>query len=422
MRFLSCTVLVAVALSAAACTGSEPERRSGSAGEVRIGLLAPRTGGSAAAGAEALRGAELAAALVNGDEGELPLAGIGAGGLARLDGAKLAVVPADTQGDRGVGASQAARLVAEERVVGLVGAYDTEVTEVASQRSERLRVPFVNGDSPAGYLTERGLDWFFRTGPTDRMFGEALFSTLRQTPGGAGKVATLYSDDQPGNVAKELTGELAREGGFQLVREAGVQPRTGNAVAAVALIRAERPDAVFVVASTPDETARLVRAFGQAGYTPPGILTFGAGFLQPAGQNAVGTEGEGLFSSTAWSREIAGRNPIARPVMELYEERFNQPMGEVAAGAFTAVLVLAKAIDDAASVEPQRVRAALLNLDIPGREMIMPWTGVRFDAAHQNAAAAGVVEQRLDGAFRVVFPDELGEVTPKWPLSTARGR
>jgi hypothetical protein len=62
-------------------------------------------------------------------------------------------------------------------------------------------------------------------------------------------------------------------------------------------------------------------------------------------------------------------------------------------------------------------------MDVPGRELIMPWSGVRFDTAHQNVAAAGVVEQRISGLFRVVFPDELQKdaKTAKWPLSDLRG-
>jgi branched-chain amino acid transport system substrate-binding protein len=81
----------------------------------------------------------------------------------------------------------------------------------------------------------------------------------------------------------------------------------------------------------------------------------------------------------------------------------------VAAGSFTAVLTLAAAIDAAGSVEPERVRAALLGLDLPSRSTIMPWSGVRFDASHQNARAAGTVEQLVQGGFRVVFPPELAQ-------------
>jgi branched-chain amino acid transport system substrate-binding protein len=120
---------------------------------------------------------------------------------------------------------------------------------------------------------------------------------------------------------------------------------------------------------------------------------------------------------------VAGRNPVAKPVMEMYEDRFGAPMGDVAAGSFTAVLVLADAIGRAGSTDPERVRSALLNLDIPGREMIMPWSGVRFDtSSHQNTAAAGVIEQRVKGLFRVVFPDELQpeDDAAVWPLSRLR--
>jgi branched-chain amino acid transport system substrate-binding protein len=421
MRLLSGTVLVAVALSVAGCTTSGPEQQDSSVSEVKIGVLAPGSGPSRTAGIEAQHGAELAAALVNGDEGPLQLAGVGTAGLAGLGGAKLRIVQGDTKSSPETGAAEAARLAGEQKVAGLVGAYDPLVTKEASQRTERLGVPFVNGDSPAGYLTERGLDWFFRTGPTDRMFGESFFSALRETAGaGASKVAILYADDQPSSVIAKLTRELADEGGFDRVREEKVDLRSGasgNAAAAVGRIRdlAEKPDAVFVIASDPENATTLLKAFGQARYSPPGILASGAGFSAPTVLGA-GPDGDGLLISTSWSREIAGRSANAKPVMDLYEERFNQPMTETAAGTFTAVLVLAQAIDNAGSTDPQGVRAALLNLDIPARETIMPWSGVRFDASsRQNAAASGVVEQRVGQAFRVVFPGELQQAEPQWP-------
>ena len=417
MGWLSRMALVVAVLSVAACTGSEPEEADRSVDEVRIGVLAPTTGANRAAGNEALHGAELAAAMVNGEEGSVPLAGVGSAGLAGLGGAKLTVVSANTQSRPEAAAVEAARLVTEDRVVGLVGAYDVAVTEVASQRTERLGIPFVNGDSTAGYLTERGLDWFFRTGPTDRMLGEAFLSAVGETAGpDARRVAVVFADDQPSNVVADLTEELAEEGGFDLVAKIGFDP-AASPVPAVTQLRnqADQPQAVFAVASTPENATRLLRAFGQARYSPPGLLAFGTGFSSSAVVASLGAEGEGMLASTAWSREIAGRSSIAKPVMELYEERFGQPMSETATGTFTAVLVLAEAIDNAGSVDPQRVRAALLNLDVPGREMIMPWSGLRFNSSHQNAAATGVVEQRAQDAFRVVFPGELQQAEPIWP-------
>jgi branched-chain amino acid transport system substrate-binding protein len=416
MRLLSRAALAAVVLSAAACSASEPQPEAPRIGEVRIGVLAPRTGPSRAAGTEAQRGAELAADLVNGEQGP---ALAGAGGLARLGG-HLVLVGADTRGKSDHAAAEAVRLVSAQHVAGLVGAYDADVTEVASQRTERLRVPFVNGDSTANYLTERGLDWFFRTGPTDRMFGEAFFSALGQLAADTRQIAVLYSKDQQGSVVAKLTEELASEGGFQSAAKVAFLPGS-DPVPAIQQLRSKAPDQtpLFAVASTPADATAVVKAIRQTGYTPPGIFAFGSGFLETGA--LAPTDAEGLFAGTAWSREVAGRSPVAKPVMEMYEDRFGAPMSEVAAGSFTAVLVLADAIGRAGSTDPQRVRSALLNLDIPGREMIMPWSGVRFDTFHQNTAAAGVVEQRVKGLFRVVFPDELQPENPAvWPLSRLR--
>ena len=421
MRVLSGATLVAIVLSVAGCTSEPPPRSPASVGEVKIGVLAPTSGQSRAAGIQAQRGAELAAALVNGEAGQTPL--LGTGGLAGVGGATLKIVKEDTTGVPATGAAAAAKLVGQDKVVGLVGAFDTEVTQVASQRAESLRVPFVNGDSSADFLTERGLNWFFRTGPTDRMFGEAFYSALGRIAGDSRRVAALYSNDQRGNVIAELTQELAREGGFSMDDKAMVGfDANDDPVADVQQVRATQPDAVFVIASTPGDATTLTKAFGQARYTPKGIFAFGPGFTAADAFGAAGADAEGLFAATAWSREIAGRNLVAKQVMELYEQQYGQPMTQVAAGSFTAVLVLAEAVNRAGSVDSQRIRAALLNMDVPGRELIMPWSGVRFDTARQNAAAAGVVEQRINGQFRVVFPDELQQDAGAavWPLSRLR--
>jgi branched-chain amino acid transport system substrate-binding protein len=409
MRYLSGAVLVTVVLSLAACTSSEPERGSGSAGEVRIGVLAPRSGLSRAAGIEAQHGAELAAALINGEEGAVALAGAGSEGLAGLGGAKLTIVAGDTKSDLEAGAAEAARLVAAERVVGLVGAYDTKVTAAASQRTERLGIPFVNGDSPADYLTRRGLDWFFRTGPTDRMFGEAFYSTLQQEKVRPKRISMLYTTDVSGESLHRVLHNLAPEADYDEHGMVKFEQGQANIVPQLRELRDEKkPEVLFLMTSTGNDAVHVLKTMDTMGYRPPQIFVFGRGvFSEPQVLQSAGTAAEGLFYGTAWSREIAGRSGLAKAVMEQYEARFNQPMSETAAGTFTAVLVLAEAIDNAGSTDPQRVRAALLNLDIPGRETIMPWSGVRFDTSHQNLAANGLVEQRVGDTFQVVFPGEL---------------
>ena len=414
-----CAALVVLA---AACTGSEPSSEVTKVDEVRIGLLAPLTGPDKAAGTDSERGAQLAAALLSGEEGEVSLAGIGSGGLSRLGRPRVRVLSGNTAGDPAEGAREANRLVTGERVVGLVGAYHADVTSAASRRSERLRVPFVNGDASADFLTENGLDWFFRTGPTDRTLAESIFSTLSAVGDPEVKtIGILNVRNRQGEVVARLTRSLADQGGYRVAEAASFGADQKDLPAAVGRLRAADPDAVFLITSDAGQTQGALRAFTQLGYNPPGLLAFGAGFSETAALQAAGGDSKGLLASAGWSREVAARNPAAKPVIELYEETYGAPMSEVAAGSFTAVLTLAKAMDDAGSIDPDRVRTALLNLDIPGRDTIMPWNGVRFDTTHQNTGAAGVVEQvGANDVLRVVFPDELAQEPATWPLSDAR--
>jgi branched-chain amino acid transport system substrate-binding protein len=408
------TVAVVVILLAAACTGSNSDDQTSGVSEVKIGVLAPLSGENRDAGRDALRGAQLAAALVNGEEGPVPLLDVTTAGLSRLGGPKLTIVPADTKGDASLGTRQAIHLTTQEKVAGLVGAYDTDVTAAASQRTERLGVPFVNGDSSAVFLADRGLDWFFRTGPNDRMFGESFFAILSQQRIRPDRIAVLYDTGSRGEDLHAVIHNLSPEAGYDEHGMVTFAPKEPNLLPALTEVRDEKkPDVLFLNTSSSENTIRVLKAFEAIGYRPPQIMVMSAGLGEPAALEAAGQAGEGLFYSSSWSRRIAARNPSAKPIMDRYEERFSSPMSEVAAGSFTATLTLAAGIDAAGSVDPQRVRGALLGLDLPGRSTIMPWSGVQFDAAsHQNTRAAGTVEQLVEGDLRVVFPRELAQAGP----------
>jgi branched-chain amino acid transport system substrate-binding protein len=404
------TLGLVVVLVAAACTGSRPGQQEGSPGEVRIGLLAPLSGPNRAAGTDALRGAQLAAALVNGEEGPVPLLDVTNAGLSRLGGPKLTVVPADTRSSAARGVSEAVRLTSQERVVALTGAYDTEVTAAASQRAERIGVPFVNGDTSTAWLTERGLDWFFRTGPTDRMFGEAFFSALAQERVRPKRISILSTTDTPGEGLHAMLDQLAPEAGYDQHGDVSFDPGKANLVPEAQQVRNQkRPEVLFLATSTGSDAVRVLRTFGGLGYRPEAIAAIGGGFPVADALRAAGAAAEGVWYSSAWSRGVAARNPSAKPIMDRYEERYHSPMSEVAAGSFTAVLTLAAAIDAAGSTDPVRVRGALTGLNLPGRSTIMPWGGVQFDSSHQNVRAAGTVEQLVGGGVRVVFPRELAQ-------------
>jgi branched-chain amino acid transport system substrate-binding protein len=113
---------------------------------IKIGALYPLTGNLAATGADCKRGVDLAVEIINGKyDLNLPLAN--EEGIPNLDHAKIEVIYADTKGDPKNGLAEAERLITEEKVVALIGAYQSAVTKTASQAAERLKIPFVCSDS-----------------------------------------------------------------------------------------------------------------------------------------------------------------------------------------------------------------------------------------------------------------------------------
>ncbi len=375
--------------------------------QVRIGLLTSLSGPRAAAGRDALRGAQLAAEVVN-QSSNVPLPLGPDAGLPGLGRATVRIESADTGGDPERGAIQAIRLITGLRVMGLVAVDATQVTAVASERTERVGVPFVDSGAPATYLTARGMDWYFRTGPSDRMLGERLLSLLQQSGNGsARKLAIVHSRDAAGTDMSVALESLAGEGGYDVRADIALPAGAAGAAGVVDQLREASPDAVIAAAAQPADSNALLNGFEAIGWRPPVTMAMGAGFAPQAVLGAIPPDSPGVLRTASWSAELAQRNPVARQVAGLYQRRFGAPMTETAARSFSATLVLAQAIDAAGSIDAGRVRASLLALDVPGRDTIMPWDGVRFDETGQNARAGAVIERLAQGRARVVFPLEL---------------
>jgi branched-chain amino acid transport system substrate-binding protein len=246
--------------------------------------------------------------------------------------------------------------------------------------------------------------------PTDRLVAEACLALIAQTGAStANQIGIVHADDETSNDSATSVQGLASEAGDQVaaysVFESGRDPRS-----AVDHVHGAGPDAVIAVASQAGDARALITT-GAVGGTRPLSLAVGGGFTPRTVQQATGAAGVKVLHATAWSQDFAKRNLAASALANLYQQRFRAPVTEAAAETFTAVLTLAQAIDAARSLDPQPIRTALLGLNVPGRDTIMPWGGIRFDQTGQNVQAAGLVEEVTPDGTRVVFPRELAAVS-----------
>lgn len=422
MRRILATVAVLGCLIVAACApgGEEPgtEGTDEAGGTVKIGAVFPLTGASAATGEKTLEGVELAAEIVNEDLPDLDLPLAEGKGLPNLDGATVEVVSADHEEDPERGAAETERLITSENVVAMTGAYFSSVTLTASERAERLGVPFVNGSSSSPALTEgRDLDFFFRTGPSDRTFAETFFDFLddlnEQKGGNVHNVAILNENTAYGSDAAAVTEEVANERGYEVVATIPHGNGVSDVTPEASKVKSVDADAVFQASYTP-EAILFTKTFQQLDYAP-NILAYGAGFSDAAYFEAVGSLGNYTISRAAWALDAVKDRPAAVEVANMFQERYGDAMDENSARDFTAALTLFQAINEAGSTEPEAIRDALEGLEVGSDETIMPWDGISFDDSGQNELARGVILQYLDGEYKLIWPFDTATAELTWP-------
>lgn len=340
-------------------------------------------------------------------------------GLPRLGGARLAYVIVDHQGKPDIGQGEAERLISQEKVAALQGAFHSSVVATSSQVAERFGIPYLSDIGTSPSLHTRGFKWFFRTGPHDEMFAENFFAfldELRRTRGltltrvGIVTENTLYGSD----VAR-VDRRLAAKHGYEVAVDISYKANAPDLSAEVLRIKAARPEVVFHAAYTSDAIL-FMKTYKQYDFFPRALIAHGSGFLDGAYRQALGAAADYVFSWEIWGADLGRKKPLIRQVGELFKQRNGFEMTGHSARSFVGTLILADAIDRAGSTEPQAIRKALLETDVPGKVLATPWDGVKFDPrTGQNLRARGIIVQLLNGQWRVVWPREFATVEPVWP-------
>lgn len=385
---------------------------------VKIGAIFPLSGNAASAGVHAKAAIETAVEIINNGNpalGNLPLTKNA--GLKGLGGAKVEVVFADNQGSPAAGQNQALRLITEEKVVALTGAYQSGITLTASAIAEKYGIPFVNGESVAANLTERGFKWFFRTTPVAGDFAKIYLDFLKEMKAGGQKVdnvALVHENTEYGtSVANVITG-LFKENGIPIAQDIAYSANTTDVQSQVLQLKDKKPDVVIMISYTSDAIL-YAKTFQALDYKPPMMIADNAGFSDPSTIKTVGKQIQGIFNRSSFAIGAAGSPTFL--INEIYKKKSGgDDLDDTAARQMQGFFVLVEAIDRAGSTEPAKIQAALKATDLKPDQLIMGYKGVKFDDKGQNVLAAGLVIQLQNGENYVpVWPKQLAKTAPVFP-------
>jgi branched-chain amino acid transport system substrate-binding protein len=412
MKFKHMLGLLSAAAISVALTGGALAQQT-----VKIGGIFPLTGNAASAGIHAKAAIEVAIDIINNDHPELGNFPLAKGtGLPGLGGAKVEVVFADNQGSPATGQNQALRLITEEKVAALTGAYQSGITLTTSAIAERYGIPFVNGESVATNLTERGFKWFFRTTPIATDFAKVyqeFLTDMKATGAKADSIAIVHDNTEYGTSVATTISAVFKEKGMGNLIDVAYPANATDVQSQVLQLKEKKPDVVIMVTYTSDAIL-FAKTMQAQDYKPPMLLADDAGYSDPSFLKAVGKISVGAFNRSSWSVGPPGSHTAL--IAKMYKDKSGDEMDDTAARQMTGFLVLMEAINRAGSTEPAKIQAALKATDLKPDQLVLGYKGVKFDDKGQNILASGVIIQLQDGEnYVTVWPKASAEKPPVMP-------
>jgi branched-chain amino acid transport system substrate-binding protein len=374
---------------------------------VKIGAIYPFSGNAASAGASAKAAVEIAVEVINAAHPELGgLLLAKDAGLPGLNGAKVEVVFADNQGTPAAGQNQALRLITEEQVHALLGAYQSGITLTASAIAERYGIPFLSGESVAANLTERGFQWFFRTTPIASDIARIYMEFLKDMKTQGNKVDTLAvvnENTEYGTSIAKVLREAAAANGFNISIEIPYSANTTDVQAQVLQLKDAAPDVVIFVSYTSDAILYM-KTMKALDYKPPILIGDNSGFSDASFLQTVGSIAQGAINRSAWS--IGKPDSATYLINEMYKKKTGYDLDDTAGRAMQGFFTLVDAVNRAGSTEPASIQEALKATDLKPAQLMMGYKGVKFDAKGNNILAAALLIQIQGDQYVAVWPSD----------------
>jgi branched-chain amino acid transport system substrate-binding protein len=319
-----------------------------SAESLKIGVLASLTGPAAEVGRYAIQGAKLAAEEVNKTGGVL--------------GRPIELVIEDNQTTNPGVVLAFSKLAGDKDIPAFIGPpFSTQIHAIAPDIQRLGKPVMIGGTDPQ--LTHMGNPWLFRFRPNDiysaRVIADYGVKTL-----GKKKWAIVHSTDAFGTSGmKTLLEDLK---GMD-VEPALIQGYTNNSqdfTPVVFAVKQSGADVMATYMTVPTDVAIFARQLRQLGVN---VAWFGS--PSTVATDVLKLAGAALFDSYAASPFNADSSPAAKEFATKYEATYKSAPDYNGAWTYDAVHVLALAIDNAKSLEPQKIREAILSVKgYPGVE------------------------------------------------------
>lgn len=245
------------------------------------------------------------------------------------------------------------KLFTDPDIKGIVGPIASTQIQAASPSIAKSGVPtMIGGTDPS--LTRIDNKWVFRARPND-LYSSKVIADFGARTLNLKKWAIVHATDAFGNGgAKALTEELQKLG-ITPVLDQGYTSNSQDFAPVVLAIKKSGADVLGTYMTVPADQGIFAKQLRQLGVTIQWI-----GSPTTAAVTTRNLAGEALYGSYAVADFNADANEAARDYTRRYFERYGIYPDNFSSWAYDSLHILALAMNNAKSTEPEAVRKAIL--------------------------------------------------------------
>jgi len=405
-RFARARLVAAGAVLFALVSWGVAAGRSGEQDSVMLGAAVSLTGKYSVNGKNTKDGYDLAIKRIN------EMGGVKVG----LKAYKLKITYYDDESTPARGAQLAERLISQDGVKYLLGAYSSGLTKAIAPITEKYKVPHVEGNGAARELFTQGYRYLFAVLSTSDYYLRDAVNLAAEVAKEKGrdpktlKIAMAFENDPFSLDVRDGILEDVKRHGMQVVADDKLPPDLNDMAATLTKVRALKPDALLVSGHEKGATL-VVRQTSEMKIDVPIVATTHCDSAKIA--ENMGRLAEGVLCASQWDRKLSYKDKwfgSADEYAKRFEKEFKYPAPYQAAESTASVLVFADAFQRAGTLDPEKVRDAIASTDL------MTFYGpIKFDSTGKNVAKPMVLYQVRGGDYKVVAPTKWAEVKLVWP-------
>jgi branched-chain amino acid transport system substrate-binding protein len=305
------------------------------------------------------------------------------------------------------------KLITEDKANFLLGPYGSAATATDAAVAEQNQIPMVEANGAAQSIFNQGYKYTFGVlSPANKYLQGVIdmAATLNPKPT---TIALLSADDNFSLEVANAINTYAPTKGMSIAVFKKYKNGSTNLTAEVQAAKAVNPD--IVLNSGHLQEAIAINKAAKEQKLNAKIFAYSVGPSTPDFISALGKDADYVYDGSQWTPQVKYKSAFYLTVAQYvaaYKAKYpglGDPDYHVAEST-AACLALQRAIENAKSLDPAKVRDALAALDVT-----VFFGQLKFDSRGINIYKPMVVEQIQNGVHHTVFPPDVADAKPQYP-------